>query len=78
MPTLVKVKQWEDKLVVLIPKGFAKTRRIKVGSVLDVSALQVVNPHRRRYKLAELMAEFKPKHRQGEWEPRAPAGREIW
>jgi len=77
MATPVKVKKWGSSMAVLIPSQFAKMRDIDVGSVIDLEPIKVVKP-RRRYKLAELMSQFKPKHRHGEWEPSGPVGREIW
>ena len=81
MATPVKVKKWGSSMAVLIPSQFAKMRKIKVGAVLDLEPVRVVKPpgrRRRRYKLAELMAQFKPQHRRGEWDLGAPVGREIW
>ena len=77
MATPVKVKKWGSSLAVLIPNQFAKTRRIDVGTILDLEPVRVARP-RRRYKLSELMARFKPEHRHGEWDLGAPVGREIW
>jgi predicted RNase H-like HicB family nuclease len=37
-----------------------------------------VRPRRRRYKMSELMAGFKPEHRHGEWDLGGPVGKEIW
>jgi antitoxin component of MazEF toxin-antitoxin module len=80
MPTPAKVKKWGSSMAVLIPSQFAKMRDIQVGSVIDLESVQVVNPRRRRrrYKLSELLAGYKPKHRQGEWDLGAPVGKEIW
>jgi antitoxin component of MazEF toxin-antitoxin module len=77
MATPVKVKKWGSSMAVLIPSQFAKLRRIDVGTVLDLEPVQVVKP-RRRYKLSELMAQFKPEHRHGEWDLGGPVGREVW
>jgi antitoxin component of MazEF toxin-antitoxin module len=40
--------------------------------------VRIVKTRRRRYKLSQLVAQFKPKHRHGEWHLGAPVGREIW
>lgn len=77
MPTPVKVKKWGGSMAVLIPSQFAKMRKIKVGAVLDLEPVRVIKP-RRRYKLSELMAQFKPEHRHGEWDLGGPVGKEIW
>jgi len=78
MPTPVKVKKWGSSMAVLIPRPFAKARKIQVGDLIDLETVRVVTPRRRRYKLAELMAQFKPHHRHGEWDVGGPVGREIW
>ena len=79
MPTPVTVKKWGSSMAVLIPSHFARTRDISVGTVVDLEPIRVVKPLRRhRYKLSQLMAGFKPSHRQGEWDLGRPAGREIW
>ena len=77
MATPVKVKKWGSSMAVLIPSQFAKIRRIDVGTILDLEPVRVVNP-RRRYKLSELMARYKPEHRHGEWDLGGPVGKEIW
>lgn len=79
MPTRVKVKKWGSRMAVLIPNQFAKTHEISIGSVIDLETVKVVKPHRRRrYKLSDLMAKFKPEHRHGEWDPGESGGNEIW
>lgn len=79
MATPVKVKKWGNSMAVLIPKQFAEMREIEVGTVLDIEPVKVVDGKRqRRYKLSELVADFKPQHRQGEWELGGPVGREVW
>ena len=78
MATPVKVKRWGSSMAVLIPSQFAKMRKIDIGSTIDLEKVKVVKPRRRRYKLSELMAKFKPEHRQGEWELGEAVGREIW
>jgi len=78
MSTPVKVKKWGSSMAVLIPRHFAKARRIDVGVVLDLEGVRVVRQRRRRYKLSELMANFKPEHRHGEWDLGGPVGREVW
>jgi antitoxin component of MazEF toxin-antitoxin module len=42
MATPVKVKKWGSSLAVRIPSQFAKTRRIQVGSVLDLEPVKLV------------------------------------
>jgi antitoxin MazE len=78
MATPVKVKKWGSSMAVLIPSQFAKIRKIDIGSVIDLETVKVVTPKRRRYKMSELMAKFKPEHRHGEWDLGEPVGKEIW
>ena len=78
MATLVKVKKSGSGMAVIIPRQFAEMRKIDVGSVLDLENVKVVKPTRRRYKMSELMAQFKPAHRHGEWDFCEPLGKEIW
>ena len=79
MATPVTVKKWGSSMAVLIPSQFAKVREINIGTVIDLESVQIVKPRRRRrYKLSELMAKYKPKHRHGEWDLGGPVGKEIW
>jgi antitoxin component of MazEF toxin-antitoxin module len=77
MATPVKVKKWGSSIAVVIPSQFARRRRIDVGMTIDLEAVKVVGT-RRRYKLSELLAQFKPKHRHGEWDLGGPVGKEVW
>jgi antitoxin component of MazEF toxin-antitoxin module len=77
MPRPVKVKKRGRSMTVIIPSEFAKVRRIKVGTVIDLDSVRVVKS-RRRYKLCELVAQFKSKHHHGESNFGKPVGREQW
>ena len=77
MPTLVTVSKWGNGIAVRIPREFAKRRKIKIGTVLDLDRIRVMKP-RRRYKLSELLAQFKPAHRHRAWELGDRIGNEIW
>jgi antitoxin component of MazEF toxin-antitoxin module len=78
MPTHVTAKRWGSSLAVLIPRLFAKARKIDVGTVIDIDSVRVVTPKRKRYKLSALMSKFKPAHRCGELNLGPPVGKEIW
>ena len=79
MSTPVKVKKWGSSMAVLIPSQFAKMREIGVGSVLDLETVEVVKPRRRRrYRLSELLRQFRPEHRHTEWDLGGPVGKEPW
>jgi len=79
MAMRVKVKKWGSSLALLIPRHFARDREINEGTVLDIDSVRIVkNRQRRRYKIDELVARYKPRHRHGEWRLNGPAGREPW
>jgi antitoxin MazE len=78
MPACVRVTKWGNRLAVLIPKHFAKMRKIRAGTILDIELVGLVRLKRRRYTCAELMAKFKPEHRHSEWDVGPPVGKEIW
>lgn len=78
MAVYVTARNWNDSLAIRIPKRYARARNIRVGRTLDLDSLRIVLPRRRRYKLSELMAQYKPQHRRGEWELGDPAGGEVW
>jgi antitoxin component of MazEF toxin-antitoxin module len=78
MSTAVKVKKWGSSMAILIPSQFAKMRKISIGSTLDLENIQVVKRKRRRVKMSELMAKFKPEHRHEAWDVGDPVGKEIW
>lgn len=78
MATPVKVKKWGSSMAILIPSQFAKMREIDVGSVIDLEAVQVVKPARRRYRISELLSGFKPEHRHAEWDLGDSVGKERW
>jgi len=77
MATPVKVKKWGSSMAVVIPSRFAKMHEIDVGTVLDIEPVQVVKTNRRRYKLMDLMRQFKPSHRHSEWDASGPRGKEL-
>ncbi len=79
MATPTKVKKWGSSMAVVIPAQFAKSHNIDVGSVLDLETVKVLAPAKRtRYKLEDLMKDFKPEHRQEEWDLGEPKGKEVW
>lgn len=78
MPTHVKVQKWGNHLAIVIPSEFAMIHKIHEGSVIDLDSIEPPKPKRRRYKMSELMAKFKPEHRHPEWDVGPPVGKEYW
>ena len=74
--TQVIVRKWGKNLAVRIPIQIIHAQNLTIGSVIDLDSIRVVR--KRRYKLDELMARFKPKHRHGEWDLGDPVGSEKW
>lgn len=60
------------------PTRFCQEEEDQGWKRLDLEQVRVVKLKRRRYILAELMAQFRPEHRHSEWELGDPAGRESW
>lgn len=81
METLVKVMKWGRDMAVLLPGDFVIANGIHVGTTIDIDGIRIVRPQRhrrRRYTASELMARFRPEHRQGEWNLGRAVGRETW
>ena len=76
------VSKWGNSLAIRIPQGVAKQASLSEGDcvalALDANGAIVLRPTRRRYELAELVSQIKPKnrHRETDWE--RPLGEESW
>lgn len=56
---------------------YFESQKTDVDSDFDLE-VKVIKPKRRRYTMDELMKNFKPEHRHGEWYIGPPVGKEIW
>lgn len=82
MPTTVQ--KWGNSLGVRVPKAIAEQANLAEGTQVEfetTGGVLTIRPTRRRrrskYKLADLLAKMKPRHRHGEMFKDGPVGREI-
>lgn len=79
-----KLMRWGNSLGVRIPKAAAEASMVREGTVVDVTARKgeiVIRPVRRRkYKLSELLADFKPEQLpdRADTDWGKPKGKEVW
>jgi antitoxin MazE len=78
------VQKWGNSLGLRIPKAIAEQVNLTEGAEVEfetgdgVLTVRPARPRRRgKYKLADLLAQFKPRHRHGELHPGGPRGREL-
>ena len=79
---LTRISKWGNSLAVRIPLALAKQADLNEGEfvslVLDRDRGIVLQPTRRRYELAELVAGITPKNRHRETNWGRPQGEESW
>lgn len=79
---VTKVQQWGNSLGVRIPRAYAKEAQVSAGSAVEISVEDgslIVRPvSSRKYKLAELLAEVKPRNLHREVSTGSRMGREVW
>ncbi len=75
------VQKWGNSLGLRIPKGVAEQVNLRDGTEVEfdtANGVLTIRPKRRRkYTLAQLLAQAKGPSPHGEWETGGPAGREI-
>ena len=77
------VQKWGNSLGIRIPKSIAEQVDLKNGTEIEFQTdggVLTVRPRRklrRKCKLADLLAQMKPKHRHGELFKGGPKGREL-
>jgi antitoxin MazE len=76
------IAKWGNSLALRIPRHLAAEAQLTEGSVVEVRAENgrlVIWTQKPSYRLADLMAEFKPEHRRSEAEVWGkPMGKEVW
>lgn len=75
------VKKWGNSLALRLPQSLAADLRLEDGSTVSLSLEDhalVVRPARKRYRLADLLAQTPPDIRRGETDWGNPAGGEDW
>jgi antitoxin MazE len=77
------VQRWGNSLGVRIPKAIAEQVELAEGTEVEFVAaggeltIRPRRKRRRKYKLSELLAQMKPRHRHGELHSGGPRGREL-
>jgi antitoxin MazE len=77
-----KVQKWGNSLGVRLPRAVTKEARIEAGSEVDVQLVKgeiVLRPVRRKkYNLADMLAQIDPDNlpEKIDWGP--PVGKEVW
>lgn len=75
------VSRWGNSLALRIPKHIAEEAHLQDGTPVEIRVSEgsvVVTPARPKYRLDDLMAQFKPEHRHGEADFGGPVGEEDW
>lgn len=75
------VAKWGNSLGVRLPRQLIETVRLTEGQTVDLEIQDdaiVIRNARKRYKLADLLAEMNTDNRHGEQDFGAPVGKEEW
>ncbi len=75
------VKKWGNSLAVRLPRHVAESVRLSEGQTVSVEVddeTLVIRRTRKRYKLADLLAEMKPSAKRDEEDWGTPKGDEVW
>lgn len=75
------IAKWGNSLALRLPKALAEEVRLVEGATVELRVEGgglVVAPARKRYRLADLLAEAGAGSHQGETDWGAPRGKEAW
>lgn len=75
------IARWGNSLALRLPRPAADGINLREGSAVEIEVRDgtlVITPVRRRFELAELLAEMKPEHRHAEADWGDPRGEEVW
>ena len=75
------VRKWGNSLAVRLPQHVAADLKLVDGSSVELSVEAdslVMRPTRKRFRLAELLAETPESSRRGEIDWGKPEGEEVW
>jgi antitoxin MazE len=82
MPNETQVSKWGNSLAVRIPQAIVRDARLAEGDRLSLDLAGdgsiVLRSRHRKYSLAQLVSEIKPKNRHNETDWGAPQGKESW
>ncbi len=76
------VQKWGNSLGIRVPKAIAEQTNLTDGTEVEFETsggVLTIRPknRRRKYKLADLLRQMKPRHRHGELHTDKPRGREL-
>ncbi len=77
------LQKWGNSLGIRVPKAIAEQLNLTTGTEVEFDTsggVLTIRPRRRRprkYKLAEMLKQMKPRHRHGELFRDGPVGREL-
>lgn len=75
------VGKWGNSLGLRLPKGVVEDAKLSEGDTMDIrvqDGVVIMKPSRPRYRLEDLMADFRPEHSHGEIDTGKPVGEEVW
>lgn len=75
------IRRWGNSLALRVPKRIAEEAHLHEGVQVEMRVSQgslVVTPTRPKYRLDDLMAQFKPEHRHDEEDFGGAEGEEEW
>lgn len=73
------VAKWGNSLAVRLPRHLAESAKLSEGVAVELAVEDqalIIRPTRRRYKLAELLAQDNARHKEVDWGE--PKGEEAW
>lgn len=75
------VAKWGNSLALRLPRSIAADARLREGSNVEIRVVDgsvVITPTRPKYRLEDLLADYREEHRHGEAERGRPVGKEAW
>lgn len=75
------VKKWGNSLALRLPQAMAADLHLIEGATVTITVEDrslIVKPTRKRYRLADLLAQLSDKQKHGEVDWGAPQGDEVW
>jgi antitoxin MazE len=75
------IAKWGNSLALRLPRHMAAQARLEEGATVDLYVEDehlIVAPTRKRYRLADLLAQMEPSMRRGEEGWGEPRGKEVW
>jgi antitoxin MazE len=81
MTVQTAIAKWGNSLALRLPRNVATDLQLVEGSAVELhveGVAIIVTPTRKKYKLDDLLAQYKPEHRRSELGWGEPVGEEVW